>query len=146
MVVIVDDFNIPSHGVRGNAQRGRIHDTLRWGTKLFRLSRVNLCSTVFTCDSQGCVEKDRYAHPLYRVSSPKLFDFPLLIVRSVWNRWRKATYEAPSLSEIFGGTTAHFPCMYLDIEVGLSVNVLNLVDPGLQPSALKDGRRVTGRI
>ena len=62
------------------------------------------------------------------------------------NRWWTPTYEAPSLSEIFGGTTAYFPLEYLDVGVGLSVDALNLIDPWFQLAVFEDGRRVTGRF
>ena len=59
--------------------------------------------------------------------------------------WRTPAYESPSLPEIFGGTTTEFPRIYLNVEVRLSIDVLNLVDPWLQFSALKDGKGAAGR-
>lgn len=44
------------------------------------------------------------------------------------------------------GATTHDPRVYVDIEIGLSVNVLNLVDPRLQFSVLEDGAGVAGRV
>ena len=55
------------------------------------------------------------------------------------------TYEPPSLSKIFRGTTTHFSRVHLDIEVRLSVDVLDLVDPWLQFSVLEYGREAAGR-
>ena len=52
------------------------------------------------------------------------------------------TYEPPSLSGIFDRT--QFPRVYLDVEVCLSVNVVDLVDPRPQISIFEDRRGVTG--
>ena len=56
-----------------------------------------------------------------------------------------STCETPSLPEIFGGTIGHFPRVYLYIEVGFIVNVLDLVDPWLQFPVPEDGRGITSR-
>ena len=53
------------------------------------------------------------------------------------------TYEPLSLFEVVGGTATQFPRVHLDIEVGLSVIVLDLVNPRLQFSIFEDGG-VTG--
>ena len=55
------------------------------------------------------------------------------------------TYDPHSLSEIIGGTTKQFLRVRLNIEVGLSVNVLDLVDPWLQLFTFED-RRVASRV
>ncbi|KAF9649753.1 hypothetical protein BDM02DRAFT_1746163 [Thelephora ganbajun] len=64
MFNIVDDFNPPSHGIGGNGKR-RVFESLHQRTKLFRFPGFNL----------------RLAPKLYRISSPKAFDFPLLTIR-----------------------------------------------------------------
>ena len=56
------------------------------------------------------------------------------------------TYEPPSLPEIFGGTATHVHRVYLDVEVGLSVNVLDRVDSRLQLPVFEEGRGITGRV
>jgi len=63
----------------------------------------------------------------------------------VSDRWRILAHETPSLSEIFGGTTAHLPRVYFDVEIGLGLDVLDLVDPWLQFSIIEDGG-VVGRV
>jgi len=85
------------------------------------------------------------AHHLHRISGPEAFDFPLLNVRYLNHRCQILTYEPPPLSKIVGGSTTHAPRMYLDIEEGFSVDVLDLVDPRLQFSVSEDGRGATGR-
>lgn len=62
------------------------------------------------------------------------------------NKRRGPAYKASSFFEIFGGTTTHFPCVYLNVEVGLGVNILDLVDSWLQLPAFEDRRGVTGRV
>ena len=57
-----------------------------------------------------------------------------------------STYKPPPLSEVLSGATAHFPRVCLDIEVGLRLKVLDLVDPWLQFSVFEDGRGVAGRL
>ena len=57
-----------------------------------------------------------------------------------------STYEPPSLSKIFSGTTTHFSRVYVDIEEGISVDILDLVCPWLQFSAFENGRTVIGRV
>ena len=56
------------------------------------------------------------------------------------------TYEPPSFSKVFGGATTHVPHVYLDIEVSLSVDVLDLVDPWVWFSVFEDGRGVVGQF
>jgi len=92
------------------------------------------------------VKSDQGAHPLDRVPGPKLFYFPLRMVRCVCNRRRAPAYEAPPFFEIFCGTTAHFPRVYLNVEVRLGVDVLDLVDPWFQFPVVEDRRGVTGRV
>ena len=57
-----------------------------------------------------------------------------------------ATYKPSPLFKVFGGATTHFPRMYRNVEVGLTLDVLDLVDPWLQFSVLEDGRGVAGRV
>jgi len=53
-------------------------------------------------------------------------------------------YDSPSFPEIFVGTTADTPRVYLDVEECLSVNILDLVDPWLQFFTFEDGRGIWG--
>ena len=55
-----------------------------------------------------------------------------------------STYEPHSLSKVSEGTKAQLLRVYFDIEIGLSVNVLDLVDPWLQFSVFEDGKGITG--
>jgi len=104
-------------------------------------------STYIRQYSHMAVEVDvERAHPLYSITGPKLFYFPLQIIRCVCNRRRAPTYTAPSFLEVFGGTTAHFPRVYFDVKVGVGVNVLDLVDPWFQFPVFEDRSGVTGRI
>ena len=50
-----------------------------------------------------------------------------------------STYGPPSFPEISGGTTVHLPRSHLDIDEGVIVNVLDLVDPWLQLPVFEDG-------
>ena len=59
----------------------------------------------------------------------------------------RLTYKSPSFSKVSGWTATHLPRVHLDIEVIISLNVLDLVDPWLEPSTLvEDGRRSTGGV
>ena len=73
-------------------------------------------------------EIDSLTHPLYRVPSPKPFEVPLLIIRSTNDRCRMSTYDSPALFETPGGPTTQAPRGHVDIEEGIRVNVLDLVD------------------
>ena len=55
------------------------------------------------------------------------------------------TYNSPSLSETPDGTTTQVPRVYLNIEEGLGVDILNLVDPRPQLPIFEDGRGGVGR-
>jgi len=79
-----------------------------------------------------------YPAPSFFISHCKLSD--------MCNKRRALAYEASSFFEIFGGTTAHFPRVYLNVEVCLGVNVLDLVDPWLQLSVFEDRGGVTGSV
>jgi len=94
-------------------------------------------------DEVGYSEERRCSdtNPLYHVSRPKSLDFPLLNVRFVNRRRQVATYEPPSLLKSPGRTTTNLSRVFMDIEVGLRVQVLDLVDPRLQFSVLEDGCR-----
>ena len=51
-------------------------------------------------------------------------------------------YESLSLSKILGRTKVHFPRrVFMDIEIGVVVKVLDLVGPWFQFSVLEDGWR-----
>ena len=58
----------------------------------------------------------------------------------------KRTHEPVSLLEVLGRTTTHAPRVYLDIDVDLSENIPDLVNPRLQFSVLEDGGRPVGRV
>ena len=58
--------------------------------------------------------------------------------------WWISTYDSPPISEPPGRTTTHAPRGHLDIEEGLSVNVLDLVYPWRRFLTLEDGRGVQG--
>ena len=73
----------------------------------------------------------QHAHHLHRVASPGAPDFPLEIIRRELQTGDTGL-EAPPLSKSFGTTTTHFPQVDLDVDVGLSLDVLYPVDPRLQ--------------
>ena len=50
-----------------------------------------------------------------------------------------------SVLEVFGGTTAQFLRMSVDVEVGLGMNILDLLDAWLEFPVLEDRRGVAGR-
>ena len=85
-----------------------------------------------------------HTHPLYGISSPERLDFPLVTVRYMSHKLMKQTHEPVSL-KILCRTTTHVPRMYLDVEVGLCVNIPDLVDSRLQFSVLEDGRGFVGQ-
>jgi hypothetical protein len=80
-----------------------------------------------------------YTHPPYGIPVSKRHNFPLLSVRYINQRLLERTYKPSSLSESRGRSTTHIPRGYFDIEEGLSVDVLDLVDPWLQFSVFEDG-------
>lgn len=90
-------------------------------------------------------EGDLPTHPLNGISSPKRPDFPLLVVRYTSHRLLKRTYKTPSLSESCGWSTANVSRVLLDVQVGLTIEVLDFVDPWFQSSVYEDGG-VTGRV
>jgi len=56
-----------------------------------------------------------------------------------------AAYDTPSLSETPGGTATHVSRVYLNIEEGFTVNVLDLVDSWSQLPMFEDGGGGVGR-
>ena len=90
-------------------------------------------------------EGDPQTNHLYRISSPKRLDFPLLIVRSANSKSTKWTHETPSLTEKCGWSTAQISGVLLDVHECLGEEILDLVDSRLQFSALEDRRRAIGR-
>ena len=50
------------------------------------------------------------------------------------------TYKSLSFPKILGGTKMHFPRrVFMDIDVGVVIKVLDLVDPRLYFSVFEDG-------
>ena len=58
----------------------------------------------------------------------------------------RVIYKPPLSYKVFGRTTTHFPRGYLDAKVGLTLDVLDLVDPWLQFSVFENRGTVTGRV
>ena len=58
----------------------------------------------------------------------------------------KRTHKPISLLKIPGRATTHAPRVYLDVDIGLSENVPDLVNSRLQFSVLEDGRGFVGRV
>ena len=81
MDLVVNNHNIPSRRIGGDRKWRGVCESNHRRTKLFRFPRLGLrfrCSIYNRRDWGGW---GWYAHLLDRVSSPKGFDFPLLIVR-----------------------------------------------------------------
>jgi hypothetical protein len=66
-----------------------------------------------------------------------------MIIRYTDHKPRKWTYDPPSILNLLGRTTTDSLWLFVDIKEGLSVNILDLVDPWLQFPVFEDGR-VTG--
>ena len=77
-----------------------------------------------------------HTHPLHRISGPKGFDFPLLIIRHEPQVRDIPTYE--TLPRILDWTTTHFLRVFVGIEEALGVEVLDLVDPWPKLSVFED--------
>lgn len=53
-------------------------------------------------------------------------------------RSQPKTHESSPFLEILSGATTHLYCVIVDIEIGLSKEILDLVDPWLQLPILED--------
>ena len=69
------------------------------------------------------------AYPLQAISSTEASDFPLQSIRYASRAREMQTYEPRSVLKILGGTATHFFRVFVDIQVGPSVEVLDLVNP-----------------
>ena len=85
------------------------------------------------------------AHPLYRISSTKRVDFPLLTVKYLNQRQRQLTYEPLSLRKIRGRPATHLPRVLVNIHECLAEEILDFVDPWFQ-FVSEDGKRVTRQV
>ena len=84
-------------------------------------------------------ERILYTHPPYRVSGSEGLNFPLIIVRYTNHGLIKRTYAPPSIRKSCSGSTTKFSRELMEIQEGLAVEILNLVDPWLQFSIFEDG-------
>jgi len=135
MFIVVDNFfDPPSHRKSGNRkrqvfERATHHHDYK---KLFRFPGFNLRLALFSIRwKDQKIEQHQYTYHLNRISTPKPFNLPLLIIRYVKHRRRIPTHERPSLPEIVEGTTTYFPRVYVDVEEYLGVDTLDLVDDWL---------------
>ena len=139
MCIVVDNFDSPRHGVSSDGEYMFVFHALHQRAKLFRPPWFNLCLAPFSTQWQ-IMSVYINTHPLHGIPSPEGHDFPLVIVRSTNNRPRKRTHQPVSLLNVLGRTTTHLPRVFLDIEVGPRVKILDLVDSWLQSSVFEDGR------
>ena len=144
MILIVGDFDSPSHRIRGD-DKWRVAEFLHRGTKLFGFPGFNLYLVVFSVPWRVFRLVALVTRPSYGISNTRALNYPLLIVRYE-QREEMVIHKPPPFSEVLGGTTTHFLRSYPDAEAGFILDALDIVDPWLQFSVLENGSGVARRV
>ena len=142
MCAVVDGFNSPGYRISGDVKQSSVVEPFHRSTKLFRLSWLNLHFALLDIQRQAIGRIASEAYLSHRMPSPRIINFPLLIIRCVNHRWKIQTYETTSIREIFGGTTTDFLRVLVDVEVSHSMKILDLVNSWPNSSVSEDGRTV----
>lgn len=128
MYIIVDNFDSPGQRINGNSNWSVTCDPPHRNAKLIRPPGVKLLVEVQR--TMADVSPDNFGSLTIWIVYPP----PRLLIShfgsSDANHKRGIpTYKTPPLSKVSGRATTQPPCVYLDIDVGLRLDVLDLVDP-----------------